>query len=87
MEHIIVNFQPFLKDQHIMVYKKGACVEQAFVSFNNVIDSIHLLSNKHNITNIDLCGNTDFLKEIKSQLQTSINFNNQNELKINIINK
>lgn len=86
MEHIIVNFQPFLKDQHIMVYKEGACIEQVFVSYDNVIDSVCLLSNKYNITNIDLCGNTDFLKEIENQLQLNTNFNN-NSLNINIINK
>lgn len=86
MEHIIVNFQPFLKDQHIMVYKKGVCIEQAFVSYDNVIDSVCLLSNKHNITNIDLCGNTDFLKEIKNQLKLNTNFNS-NSLNISIINK
>lgn len=86
MEHIIVNFQPFLAEQHIMVYREGACIEQAFVEADKVIEKVCFLSNKFNITNIDLCGNTDFLKQFKNELQTNTNFNN-NELNITIINK
>ena len=87
MEHIIVNFQPFVSNQHIMVYREGACIEQQYVDCNEVINTVVLLSNKYNITNIDLCGNTDFLKEWKNDLQVNTNFANKNNLNITIINK
>ena len=61
MEHIIVNFQPFVAKQHIMVYKDGVCIEQQYVEYDEVIKYVVMLSNKHNIKNIDLCGNTNFL--------------------------
>ena len=67
MEHIIVNFQPFVTEQHIMVYRDGACIEQVYVDFDKVIERVCFLSNKYNISNIDLCGNTDFLKKVKNE--------------------
>jgi hypothetical protein len=86
MEHIIVNFQPFVTEQHIMVYRDGACIEQVYVDFDKVIERVCFLSNKYNISNIDLCGNTDFLKKVKNDLQLNTNFNNS-QLNITIINK
>lgn len=86
MEHIIVNFQPFVVEQHIMVYKNGACIEQQYVDFEQVLEKICFLSNKYNISNIDLCGNTDFLKKFKNDLQLNTNFNNSS-LNITIIDK
>ena len=86
MEHIIVNFQPFVTKQHIMVYRDGACIEQVYVDFDKVIERVCFLSNKYNISNIDLCGNTDFLKKVKNDLQLNTNFNNS-QLNITIINK
>lgn len=87
MEHIIVDFQPFVAEQHIMVYQNGACVEQQYVNYDEVINYIIALSNKYNIENIDLCGNTDFLKKWKNDLQTNTSFTYGKDLKITIINK
>lgn len=87
MEHIIVNFQPFVSNQHIMVYREGACIEQSYVEYNEVVDTVVLLANKYNITNIDLCGNTDFLKKWRNDLQVNTNFTNKSNLNITIINK
>ena len=38
--HIIVNFQPFVAKQEILVYINGNCEKQIYVSVDRIVDSV-----------------------------------------------
>ena len=63
--HIIVNFQPFVAKQEILVYINGNCEKQIYVSVDRIVDSVKGLKSTYNINKIDLCGNRDYLSFFK----------------------
>lgn len=84
MDHIIVNFCPFTMNQNVLVYQNGVCVEQLSLPIERIKDSVFGLKNKYNISQIDLCGNQDYLSKIKAEMLTD--FKNEN-CNINIYSK
>ena len=65
--HIIVNFQPFVAKQEILVYINGNCEKQIYVSVDRIVDSVKGLKSTYNINKIDLCGNRDYLSFFKEK--------------------
>ena len=47
--HIIVNFQPFVAKQEILVYINGNCEKQIYVSVDRIVDSVKGLKSTYNI--------------------------------------
>ena len=66
--HIIVNFQPFVAKQEILVYINGNCEKQIYVSVDRIVDSVKGLKSTYNINKIDLCGNRDYLSFFKEKM-------------------
>lgn len=81
MKHIVADIRPFAPSQEIMVYVDGACVEQAHVQMDDVVNVIYGLKNKYDISIIDFCGNPSFLSKFTAELNTR--FSNE-ELEIRI---
>lgn len=81
MGHIIVNFQPFVVEQEILVYTNGECVYQAKVEIDRVPSVVKGLKNKFNIDKIDLCGNSQYLSRFKAELGSEFD-NDETEITI-----
>lgn len=84
MKHIIVNFHDFAFDQEILVYIDGVCEKQMQVPVSDLTNVVFGLSDLYNITQIDMCGNPEYLSKFKAELLTK--YSNTN-LEINIIKR
>lgn len=85
MNSLIINFQPFDLKQNITIYIDNECKEHISAPIERINDIVFGLVNKYNIQNINLCGSKDYLSKFKAEL--GLRFNNNSDLKINIINK
>lgn len=87
MTKIVVNFHPFTHYQDIFIYEDNKCIEEINISVPRVADAVQGLVKKYNTTNIVLCGNNSFLEYYKHEIQKQVNFEEEKELNIEIINK
>ena len=71
MNHIVVDFRPFVMSQNVMVYINGECKEVVGASLDDVVQVVNALCSKYNINQVDMCGNTDFLSKYKKELMTT----------------
>lgn len=84
MDHIIVNFQPFVLKQEVLVYVNGECVKQTAVEVNRITDVVNGLSKQYNIKQIDLCGSQDYLSRFQAEMNSK--FAN-NECNVEIVRR
>lgn len=83
MNHIIVDFQPFLAQQNIMVYIDGVCEKQIQVEIDRIVDAVNGLRKQYNINQIDLCGNQNYLTNFRTKMNNKF----EDNCEINIIKK
>lgn len=84
MNNIIVNFNPFMLEQSVLMYSDGNCIEEIHSPIDRVTDVVMGLKNKYNVDRIDLCGNSDYLSRFKAEM--NLKFGNNNT-QINIYSK
>lgn len=82
MNHIIVDFQPFVLKQNVLVYKEGVCIDQVLVEAEHVTDAVNALSKQYDIKQIDLCGSRNYLSRYQKEMYSK--FAN-NDYKIDIL--
>lgn len=71
MENIIVSVMPFTLKHQVFVMKDGDMVENIYVTMDEIPDAVRALSNKYkDIDNISLCGNTEFLEKLKTEINS-----------------
>ena len=76
MDHIVYICQPFVKNQTIMVYQNGECVETIQCEIYEVSNQIDALVKKNKIKRVDIKGSLDFMEKLKEEL-ISTKFNNK----------
>lgn len=68
MDKITVYVRPFDMSQNIFVYKDNTLKEYR-VMMEDLAFTISSLSNKYDISQIKLCGNIDYLLNIKNKIE------------------
>ncbi len=69
MDHVIISFHPFVMAQNISVYKNGECVEVKECHLKDVSETCYELCKKHDIHQVDYCGNRTFGKKIEDKFK------------------
>jgi len=68
VDHIVVNVQPFIYEQEILIYKNEECTNIEHSKLTELDENIALYAKLHNIKNIDLVGNPFFTERLKERL-------------------
>lgn len=88
MKKIVSIIRPFQKEQTVMVYEDGNKIDIMQGSLDELGAVIYSLSQKHEISRVDLAGPKRFLAGIKEQLGTDFiqkKFDLKHPIEINII--
>lgn len=78
-KRIVGMIKPFVLEQDIYVYEDGNKIDNIKVPLSKINETIFSLSQKYNITTIDLMGSKQFnrglIKKIKEEEMTKFNEN------------
>lgn len=67
-KQIILQYQPFVVNQPIMVFDGSECIDSALVPYDRVVETIKGLCNEYSVQHIKLSGNIDFLSKTKEEM-------------------
>jgi len=83
MKKIIVKVQPFTMQQTVFAYEDGNKIDAIETNFDNFCESILFLSEKYNITEVELLGIANFSQWIGEKLvKAELEKYNKNTLQI-----
>lgn len=68
--HIVVQFEPFILQQKIIVYVNGECVSYSYATIEKLVDTIEALKSEYNIKQIELYGYRDYLSRYQALMKT-----------------